>query len=533
MGKFYKIYMVLLDNIFTQMQTGITKQHARHHALLSFMGRPTSPQSTETLPEAIDNLSKPSTGYQSGLFVPQQSIGTFLKPPQPVQPVEKPVVQETQFDAIKNVLLHLIKKKTSVYTFCKGFESLSIPHFVVAIILMKFGFLIDDKNGEQMVNMADVRNNMLRIVKTIYTVMMKVDLMDSLFETLRDGKTLHWSSFMNKTHGSYVKSGLSKTENTEVLQLLRVLGVNQSTNILSLPSQWAFLSENDCRIMLWNLVSQEITTTPHAKAKKCGRTDASQSEVATTSHAKAKKRDRNYVEESPRNQDNRRKLSDYDLLRIFFTHLSEYLLQRCGFAVSLTEVIDNAFLALSSNDLRQLKDFLLSRDTIWILQRIMMDILPLTLLFPEEDCFLLVRDGFSALSLNMTEIMDKYHLFSMEAIVLFDDASQRIHEESVREEQERERCRILNEAFIRLLRELWKTKNFEAFLVGLRQVCLEFDSRHTNRSRLEIVVSEFMRVIYNATTRACHNGEQCHYPLQDFLEYCIKRGVFRMRRVRP
>jgi len=94
------------------------------------------------------------------------------------------------------------------------------------------------------------------------------------------------------------------------------------------------------------------------------------------------------------------------------------------------------------------------------------------------------------------------------------------------------RLRSLNETFIRLLWELWKTKDMEAFFVGLRELCPEFDSKHTNLSLLEIVVGEFSRTIYNATTRAYHNGEPCGYPLQDFLECCIKRGVFRMHRVR-
>lgn len=506
----------------------------RNNALDLFMAQ--NPQTTGCqLPKnttaVVDDLSRSSTGYRSPPFVPKP-IGDFWEPPResmPVQPVREPVVLET----LNDIILRLPRKRVSVDTFCKGFEGSSIPYFMVVIILTKLSLIDTDKNGRKTVNVVDVSNNIQTFVKTIDTVRMKVDLMDSLFETLRDGKTLHWSAFMNKTSKTYVNSGLSRPENTEVFQLLRVLGVVNSRNDrLIIPNQWKSLSQKDCHIMLWNLVSQsEITTTPHAKEKKCGRTNVSQSEVATTSQEKAKKRGRMDLDNLQQNQDNRRKLSDDELVRIFFTHLSEYILPRREFAVSLTEVIDNAFLALSPNDLRQLMDFLSSRDTIWIFQRIMMDILPLTLLFPEEECFLLVHNEFSALSLNMTEIMDKYYLFSIEAISHFEDASRRIHEERVKEEKEIERCRLLNDEFISLLYGLWQTKNMEAFFVGLRKLCSEFNSKHTNLSLLEIVVGEFRFLIYNATTRAYHNGDPCGYPLQDFLDYCIKRGVFRMRTV--
>lgn len=515
------------------MQTGITTKQARHDALVSFMGRPTDHKSTGILLEAIGDLSKSSTGYQSDPFVPPQPVGPFWEPPvQETHPTVQPepqVVLETPFHTLKSTILHLSKKKIPVEKFCEGFEGLHIPNFVVEIFLMKFDFISTDANGMEIVNVVDVRNNIHNFVEMIDIVRMKVDLIDALIGQLRKERTLYWSSFMNSTHDSYVMSNLSRPQKTEVFQLLRVLGVVNSRNDrLILSSQLALLSENDCRIMLWNVVSQsEITTTPHAKAKKCGRTDASQSEVATTSHAKAKKRGRTDLEELQQNQDNRRKLSLVELLKIFFTHLTEYILQRRRFAVSLTEVIDNAFLALSPNDLRQLMEFLSSRDTIWILQRIMMDSLPLTLLFPEKECFLLVHNEFSALSLNMTEIMDKYHLFSMEAISHFEDASRRIHEERVKEEQERKSCKDLDDSVRFLLGNLWRTKDTSAFIDGLRQVYPEFNSNDTNWKLLNFVVYEFLNSIYNATTHLYyHNDEPCVDIAADFIEYMIIRRIF-------
>ena len=149
----------------------------------------------------------------------------------------------------------------------------------------------------------------------------------------------------------------------------------------------------------------------------------------------------------------------------------------------------------------------------------------------DDDVYLWIKKIELFSFFNMTDMIRQYNLFSMEAIVHSQNASQRIHKKRIEEEREIERCRILNEAFIRLLHELWKKKNMEAFLVGLRKMCLEFDSKYTNLSLLEIVVGEFRFHIYNATTRAYHNGDPCGYPLQDFLDYCIKREVFRMHTV--
>lgn len=537
MDNIYKIYMVIVRLHFTEMPIGTISQQLL--ALASFMKRPSGDITGSEVPEqVVDKLSSSSTGYNSPPFVSQIVQSTY--DPHSVQAIvhvdkEAPqVVPETQHQMLTNVIASLTNKQLTRMNFCKGIECLGVPAAVVEIFLMKLN-LIREKNGKKFV---DVRHDTKQLVETLVSVMMKVDLINAIIEKLRDKTTLFWSSFMNQRHELCIPTDLSKTQMKEVFNLLNVLGFinNPLTKTLILPSQWSSLSVDKCRNMVWNFVSQsEITTThPPSKPKKCGRSDQAQSEITTTPPSKGKKRGRSGFEEATQNQDKWRGLSVDELLNIFFTNLFDYVLSRRGFSISLNEVINTAFLALSPNDLHQLMDFLSSRDAIWILQRIMMEIPHLTLLLPaDEDVFLYIREEVSALSFDMNSVVRQYHLFSMEAIVHFQDINRRIHEERVREEQERKHVRLLNEDFISLLWELWKKKDMTAFLVRLRQVCPEFDSKHTRWILLQNrIVNEFRFYIYNATTRAYHNGEPCETPLQDFLEYCVKSGVFPMRVVR-
>lgn len=528
--------MVIVRLHFTEMSSGTISQQLL--ALASFMERPSGDMTgSGTSEPVVDKLSSSSTGYNSPPFVSQIVPSTY--DPHSVQEIvhveqEAPqVVPETLHSMLTNVIASLTKKQLTLKNFCKGIECLGVPAAVLEIILMKLN-LIREKNGKKFV---DVRHDTKQLVETLVSVMMKVDLIGAIIEKLRDKTTLFWSSFMNPRHDSHVKSDLLRDQKKEVLDLLTSLGfVNRQNNCLILPSQWASLSVDECRNMVWNFVSQsEITTShPPSKPKKCGRSDQSQSEITTTPPSKGKKRGRSGFEEATQNQDKWQGLSVDELLNIFFTNLFDYVLSRRCFSISLNEVINSAFLALSPNDLHQLMDFLSSGDTIWILQRIMMEIPHLTLLLPaDEDVFLYIKEQVSVLSFDMNSVVRQYHLFSMEAIVHFQDMNRRIHEERDREEQEREHVRLLNEAFISLLWELWKKKDMETFFIGLNHICPEFDSKHTNWSRLKkCVVNEFRFSIYNATTRAHHNGSPCETPLQDFLEYCVKSGVFPMRMVR-
>lgn len=349
MGKFYKIYMVIAKQSFTEMSTGSNLQQA--DALASFMARQPDHQSSRRVQEAVDDLSKSSTGHISAPFV-RQPVGPFWKPPQPVQPVEKPVVQETQ-----------AKTKPKKRGRGKDEDMTPIQQFTQKQCVKK-------QTNEQ------------------------------LFKTL------------------LVKIMLSLLETHGVVEL------------------------------------------------------------------------------------------------------------------SLDEFFSTAFLSLPPDHLRQMMEFLSNPDNVWVFRRILMEIPHLGFTQRDNDIYLWIEKIELFSFFNMAEMMRDYHTFCIEAIVHRQNAAQHIHEQKLREEQEMKRFRYLNEAFIMLLHRLWKTKDMEAFFRELPKLCPEFDSKHTNSSLLKIVVGEFSRTIYNATTRAYHNGEPCGYPLQDFLEYCIKRGVFRMRRVR-
>ena len=281
--------------------------------------------------ESVDDLSKPSTGHRSVPFVSPPIFEPWSPPPvqAPVPHVQPapPVVPETPFLQLKGTVSTLTRKPISVKTFCERLQMLGFPDFAVAIILMKLD-LICKKNGKQMVV---IRENMENFVKMLVLVKNKVYLIDALVKQLREG-SINWSAFINPTHKSFFRSDLSKKEKADIFNLLIILGFvdPHTNNMLSLPSEWASLSVDKCRDILWNDVCQsEITTTPPP--------------------AKGKKRGRNDVEESPRNQDNGRRLSVGELLKIFFTHLIQYILHYRGFAIPLAEIIDNAFLGLSSN----------------------------------------------------------------------------------------------------------------------------------------------------------------------------------------
>jgi hypothetical protein len=487
-------------------------------ALASFMKRPVehgnkSSICSRTAVPVVDDLS---TGYSSAPFVQALITNDFWTPPPVqapvphVQPVE-PVVPETPFLQLKGTVSTLTRKQISVKRFCERLLMLGFPDFAVAIILMKLD-LICEKNGKQMVV---IRENMENFVKTMIVGKKKVDLMEALVQQLREG-SINWSTFINPTNKSFFRSDLSKKEKVDVFKLLIILGFvdPHTNNMLSLPSEWASFSVDKCRDMLWNGVCQsEITTTPlppPAKGKKRGRTD---------------------VEESPRNQDNGRTLSVDELLKIFFTHLIRYILQYRGFAIPLAQIIENAFLGLSPNDFHQLMYFLSSRDAMWVLQRILMEIPHLNLVFPGEDGFLWIDEHFNFSLFNIDEMLSRLPLLLAESNVLHESA---ISASLKRKRQEQYNSIVREQSqqqFIHALATLRKSKknmtSFELFFQTLSMVCDDFDYPHTNWELLKLVVIEFITTVYNGTTGDyIMKKEPCEDPLQVFIEYSIERGVF-------
>ena len=142
--------------------------------------------------------------------------------------------------------------------------------------------------------------------------------------------------------------------------------------------------------------------------------------------------------------------------------------------------------------------------------------------FEEDDIFLSLGDGFNFLEFNPQQTTIMLNQVFLEANMIRQSACQNLHEEEVQRNQERRRI----ECFITSLWTLWNKKDINAFFQELIAVIPEFNSYRTNWRLLKIVVGEFMRSIYNATTRAYHIREPCDNPLLYFLEYAIISGVF-------
>lgn len=98
------------------------------------------------------------------------------------------------------------------------------------------------------------------------------------------------------------------------------------------------------------------------------------------------------------------------------------------------------------------------------------------------------------------------------------------HQKEIKYAREKRRQNRFNEALI----FLWKTRNFGAFFEVLVDVCPEFNSFRTNWELLTYrVVYAFMKDVYNAATRrTCRDNKICDDPINEFIAYATKCGVF-------
>ena len=208
-------------------------------------------------------------------------------------------------------------------------------------------------------------------------------------------------------------------------------------------------------------------------------------------------------------------------MKMILTEIMKALLSGVD-SVSLHEIFQSGFLDLSQDRLRQVMDFLSNTDNVWCLHRILMEMNKLKVHFEEDDVLLSLGNDFNFLEFNPEQTTMLFNRLFLEAIMMRQTAYQERHEEEVRREQEKRRI----ERFIKALWTLWNTNDISAFFKELIAACPEFNSYRTNWELLEVVVDEFMRSIYNATTRAYHNREKCANPLHEFIEYANIRGVF-------
>ena len=463
-----------------------TGSSAQQHAFESFMARPTNTQPTESLPEAVDDLSKPSTGHETGPFVPQR-VGPFLQ--QPVQEVQHDdqVVPKTLAQRVQSSVLSLMRNQISTKTFASGLTQLGFPIFVILELLTKMG-LVCEKNWKQMVQ----RTNMSAFVKALVLMKERVDFFLAVIEKLRLC-SIGWNTLL-------IEIPLSKDDLERLFLLFRSLGFNSGLNDgLYLPATWRSLSMEDCSNQVWTAVSQWNWDHP-LPAKKRGRED-----------------------DPPPREDKKRVFSPEELMKFILARFKRMLLETHGLGeLSLKEFFSSSFLDLHRDHLRQMMDFLSNQDMVWILLRFLMEVPGLNVEFRNGDFYVSIGEGFNFLSFNMIDFPSDFKRLFLESIMMRQMAGQELHEQELQRERERQRV----ERFIKAIWNLWKTNDMNAFFRELVAVCPEFNSFTTNWRLLEVVVDEFMNRIYNATTRAYHNREPCANPLQVFLEYATVRGVF-------
>jgi len=491
--------MVLLINIYQMPISSI-----KYHALESFMEREAmnkhSKSTKVNIQEAIDDLSRSSTGYSTGSFVPQL-VESFWKPPQkPLVPVpheDVPVVPPTLEKLVQSKVSTLMRKPVSSDTFASCLKVLGFPDSVILNLLTKMD-LVSEKNGKQIVQ----RTNMGAFVKALVLMKERVDFFLAVIERLRRGSIV-WKNVRNSKNSQYIHTALSKDELKRLFLLFGSLGFNSGLDELSLPVSWMSLLMVDCSSNVWNAVSQWDWDLPLPQ-KKRGRDD-----------------------EPPPNVVEKRTFSDNDLINTVVHRLMSSLLATQGVGeISLCDFFWTAFLDLSPEHLRQMMLFLSNNDNLWRLHRIFMEVPKLIVNFRNDDVYLSIGDGFTFLSIDIPLVIEHFERLFLEAIMMRQSACQELHQKSlekeVREAQERQR----NEHFITALRTLWKTKDINVFFKELVAVCPEFNSFTTNWRLLEVVVYDFMKRTYNATTRAYHNCEPCDNPLKYFLEDAISCGVF-------
>jgi hypothetical protein len=336
-------------------------------------------------------------------------------------------------------------------------------------------------------------------VKSLVQMKEIVDFVVAVITTLNK-KPIYWTMFRNPSSPDYIESTLSKEVLQSVRSCLTKMGFLDRNELVKVPSTLASLSPSQLLEQIWSVVSNYDWESAPQKPTKRGRED--------DPHPREVKKCVFSLE---------------DLMRTVLSRLTLSLLATQGVGeISLCDFFSTAFLDLSPDHLRQMMRFLSNNDNLWRLHRLLMEVPQLNVENPNNDVCLSMGDKFTFLSFNVQEMLVHFDGLFLEAIMMRQIAGQELHEEEVRREQERQRV----ERFRTAIWNLWKTKDMNAFFQELIAVCPEFNSFTTNWGLLKVVVGEFMRWTYNATTRDYHNREQCDNPLRVFLEDATISGVF-------
>ena len=459
--------------------------------------------------------------------------------PQPapvsVQPVREPVVPQTPAEHVKSTVCGLVIRPIQVITFCLAFFGLGFPQSAVSALLTKMD-LICKKNGNGMVDIRGMKDSLDQFVESLVQMKEIVDFVVAVIDSLRK-KPKVWAFLLDPSSSNKIETALSREMLKSVKRFLTTMGFSEGNNdIMIVHPTLALLSQSQLLESIWDHVSKYNWKSAPQKAvpqKSAPQKSAPQKSAPQKSAPqKPAKRGRNDGEDELTSVELshvvKKQFTDGQLMKTLITRLMSALLETHGVReLYLNEFFSTAFLDLPPVHLRQMMKFLSNLDNVWVFHRILMEVPQLGFIKRNGDVYLWIVEIDLFSFFNMAEMIRQYHLFSMEAIVHSQNASQLLYEERVRKEQERKHNQRLNEFLRFRLGNLLRTNDMSAFFDGLRQVYHEFDSNHTNLKLLNFVVYEFLTYIYDANTHQYyHKNEPCLDIRAVFMEYAIIRGVF-------
>jgi hypothetical protein len=460
-----------------------------------------------TSPNEIDHdLFKSPTRYITAPFVAPQILGPFLEPPPPasvpVQPVHESVVPQTLLEHVRETFCANFVGSIKATTFCLKFVEFKFPESAVSTLLTKMG-LVSEKNRNLMVDIRRMNESLDEFVESLVQMKEIVDFIVAVINRLKK-KPKVWAILRDPSSpDNYIQTPLPK----EVLQLVRrcltTMGFSEGNkDVMKVPSNLASLSAPDLLEKIWTDVSKYDWESAPLLSKK------------------------RFREDSPHSGKSIQKCNKRLALK-FMTKFMQNLLA-IGFdsQISLYMFISTAFLDLDPELLKEVMFFCSNPDHMYVLQKYLMEMLHLKVEYIDDDIFISFDNVEVFRGFNMMSIVSDFDCFYLEAIMMRQSACQKLHEEFLQQELRKKQKRQRIKSFITALRVLWKTNDINAFFQELIAVCPEFNSSGINWNLLEVVVGEFVRSIYNATTRTYHNGEPCDDPLQVFLEYATIHGVF-------
>ena len=431
---------------------------------------------------------------------------TTAKGSSTVQLESLPVHPDPSFpESVRETVSRQIVRPIQVINFCLAFYGFGFPESAVSALLTNMS-LTFEKNGNSMVDTKSMHENIDQFVKSLVQMKEIVDFIVAVVARLKENnEEIFWTMFRNPSSLDYIETALPIDVLQSVKSCLTKLVFLYRNELMNVPSNLISLYESELLEKIWSVVATyDWESAPQKPAPQ-----------------KSAKRGRD--DDPPPREVKKRVFSLEELLRTVLSRLTLSLLATQGVGeISLCDFFWTAFLDLSPEHLRQMMRFLSNNDNLWRLHRIFMEVPKLNVVFRNDDLYLSIGDKFTFLSFNVDEMLTHFNGLFLEAIMMRQMAGQELHEQEVREAQERHRGERFRSAFW----NFWKTKDMNVFFQELIAACPDFNSFTTNWGLLEVVIEEFLLKIYNSTTRDYHNREPCENPLRDFLQYAITRGVF-------